>query len=554
MSRHCLLACWALFGLALLTAPGRAQEAEYLGKGPAAWAEDLSSKDPAARRSAVFALGKLGTSAAPWLPRLLKVLREDQSAEVRETAAFALGEIGKGSIRAIQNGDLVPTLAAAVTGDADPLVRRSAAVALGEMGSDAEAGQPALEKAVTDKQPEVRQNAAWALGRIGPGGVMALSRAMTDRDPLVVRDAANSLGLLKDKARPALLQLLAATQNPDTEVKKAALGVLVNLVGPTDRQAYAPLQAALTDRDVDVRRNAALALGNMGGEEASVAVGVLLEALQQKTDKELRQQAAAALKNIGPFAGKAVNALRAALADSSDPGLRKIAALALGGLKTQAAAAVPDLLNTLANPKEVPAVRVEAAVALQAIGNVPAAKGSIPKLVTVLRDPSNPAKVRERTMWALRAHAEELPDHPEVFDALNRIVLEPRTEANRMLRYDSAYILGYFQRAEVAKEVLDVLAEFLKDTDLKIYTGTKAVTGAAGATEKAGGGAGSKELGKGDGRVMAVQALRQIGGARVKTRPDIMRQLQALRDDTQTFIGLREVIQEALGEFKESKQ
>jgi HEAT repeat protein len=550
MKRRHVLAGWAVLGLALLAAPGaaRAQSAQYLGKRADAWARDLTSKDPVARRGAAFALGKIGSPAVGWLRELLRALREDPSPSVRETAAFAVGAICKGSIRASENPELLRALTERLRDDKDALVRRSAAVALGELGSDAESAAADLVKACKDSSPQVRQNAAWALGQVGAGGVTALARALMDRDALVIRDAANSLGRLGEKARPALPELLGATQNADTEVKKAALLALVGLVTPEDKEAYAPLRAALIDRDIDVRRNAALALGNIGGEEASAAVPVLVDALRQRDNPELRRQAAAVLKNIGPYAQSAINPLRGALTDP-DAGLRRNAAVALGGLAKEATSAVPDLVRVLANPKEDADVRVEAAVALSRIGPAPAARDAIPTLVKVLQDAGNPAKVRERTLWALRAHAQELPNHPEVFDTLNRIVREPGTHLNRMLRYDSAFILGHFQKDAVSKEVLDVLSEFLKDTSIKIFKGNEVSTGAATTGERSGREARVVERGIKDGRVMAVQALTKIGRTRVRARQDIMGQLRRLRDDPKTFPELRDQIREALTEF-----
>jgi HEAT repeat protein len=533
MSRHRILGlCTA--GLMLLTVPALARaQGSFLGKRLDAWAAELSSNDPTVRRGAIFALGKMGSSADDLLPQLLKILHDDKSPMVRETAAFSIGEIARNSIRVETQGNLVPALSEALAKDADPLVRRSAAVALGDLGPKGETALPALEKALGDDRPEVRQNVAWALGKIAGNAVTPLRRALRDRDAYVVRDAANAVGELKEAGHPALPELLLACKNSDSEVRKSAVAALVGIVTPDDKEAYGPLTALLNDPDLEARNNAALALGNVGGEGAKAAVPVLVQAFLQKADPELRKQAAAVLKNIGPAAQAALTPLRKALADP-DPELRRNVAVALGGLGTAAVPAFDDLIKVLANPQENPDVRVEAATSLAAIAKAMAQAGDtpnpkyIPELVPIL-GPNTNDKVRERALWVLRIYPNQLPEHQEVFDALLKIVSAPRDRTDKMLRYDAAFMVGAFWREKTPKAALDVLLDFLNDDSIKIYTGTGVASGGVVGAERTGGKASVKDLGKGDGRVMAVLALRRIGPEVVRQRQDIMRQLRALR-------------------------
>ena len=76
-----------------LTTPLPAQT--FLSKDAGAWSQELSASDEARRRSAAFALGKLGSHAREALPALKRKLQEEKEAEVREAIAFALGEIAK---------------------------------------------------------------------------------------------------------------------------------------------------------------------------------------------------------------------------------------------------------------------------------------------------------------------------------------------------------------------------------------------------------------------------------------------------------------------------
>src|SRR5439155_2113722 len=84
--------------------------------------------------------------------------------------------------------------------DGDPRVRRAAAFAIGTFGPRAANTVPALKQALGDKHPGVRQNAAWALGRVQNGVdgacIDELCRLLRDADALVRRDAAGALGAL----------------------------------------------------------------------------------------------------------------------------------------------------------------------------------------------------------------------------------------------------------------------------------------------------------------------------------------------------------------------
>jgi hypothetical protein len=103
-----------------------------------------------------------------------------------------------------------------------------------------------------------------------------------------------------------------------------------------------------------------------------------------------------------------------------------------------------------------------------------------------------------------------------------------------MVRYDCAYLLGMFQEAATPEKTLDVLLEFLKDPEIKIYDG---VTGGP-ARLKEGENPNAKdtqEVGKDDGRIMAVDALARVGAERLARRPDIVAQLRALHSDPRTL-------------------
>ncbi|MGH9115222.1 MAG: HEAT repeat domain-containing protein [Acidimicrobiales bacterium] len=156
-------------------------------------AEDVDAglDDPArqVRARAAEVAAKLGSGAVASLVRALG----DQDGQVVESACFALGEVGP---RALATGGrnssaaAVPALAAVATSHADPLCREAAVAALGAIGDPA--GLSAVLTATSDK-PAVRRRAVLALAPFSGGDVdAALERALSDRD-WQVRQAAEDL-------------------------------------------------------------------------------------------------------------------------------------------------------------------------------------------------------------------------------------------------------------------------------------------------------------------------------------------------------------------------
>lgn len=534
--RRLLLAA-AAWCFVALTAQGQI----FLGKGAQEWMKELEKSDnPAARRNGAFALGKL--AAVDGL-RPLKKAVGDPDAKVREAALFALGEMGKQSIAASRDPELAPLLAKAMA-DREPLVRRSAAYALGCLGADGIVAEPALKDALRDERPEVRQNVVWALGQMGSATASSLRPALGDSDTLVRRDAAAAMVQFDPTTvRPLLNDLLGLCADPHAETRKNALAALVRVVGPEDAKLALPLQKALQDSDDEVKRNAAFALSNIGGKEAAPAVFALLDTLRRGS-VDLKRQSAIALRNIGPDAAPAVGELIKALRDP-DEDLRKNAAFALGGIGAAAEPAVAPLVELLAEPKEARETRVEAAVSLSRIGDVPAAVKAVPTLVKILSDPSVDGTVRERIVWALRVHNVKLRRMDGVFPAMAKVLDEPKGPNNRMLRYDCAYMIGVFQGPDAGPSTLNTLLDFLKDETILIYVNKKS-TVQGGGQETGAGKATVKEVGKDDGRVMAVQALSQIGPAALRKRPDIVDQLRRIGDDAKAIPGLRNDCKELL--------
>ena len=294
MIRHLICLCVIL---SLSTPVLHAQE-KLLGKTADAWAAQLkNASDAKLRRNAGFALGKMGFRAVPVVTQMKIAYAKEKDVKVREAIVFALGEICRESPPLREDRDLETLFLGAIT-EADPYLRRSAAFGLGRMASKSPATFKALEIALADKEPAVRQNAAWAIGQFDAQAVPLLRQALRDEDSLVKRDAAGALLKVTDpdKRSEALKDLLPLCRDASSEVRREALKVLRTIVVSTDKEAIPFLLWALEDRDVENKCNAALTLSNIGGPEAAKALPVLLEAAKTG-DAELRRQSVIALRN-----------------------------------------------------------------------------------------------------------------------------------------------------------------------------------------------------------------------------------------------------------------
>jgi HEAT repeat protein len=561
--------CTAILSAALaiaILAPGRAAPQAYLGKSPAEWQRQLTTKDPRARRDAAFALGKLGRDADDAVGDLLKLLQGDSDKGAREAAAYSLGQICR---RGRTAPEVLAALCKIVSSDGDGTLKRSCAVALGYCASDSGLVREALGKALEDKQfPGVRQNAAWALGEICLRSealpLKELRKGLQDEDKLAKRDAALALGKIlspqighdeaserqrlaqvREQADKAVRDLLACATHDYLELRKAALGALANLPLEEHKAAAVPVLAAACNNDtedLEVRVNAALCLANIGGEEALPAVPVLRSALKNG-DIELKRLVALTLRQLGPTAKPALDDLCRAMTHP-DLELRMNAAYGLGGLKFEGHDAVPDLVKVVCNSKEDYRVRVAAAMSLQTIGGCEQATKAMPDLVRVLDDPKQPPKVRERVLWALRVHKQSLKDNEPFIAALKKILTEPGlgsksdvtgAPTGKMLRYDSAFLVSVLKGREAPDEALDVLKEFLHDNSIRIYKGVQTVATSTGSEGSKSGPGKVIEKTSEDGRIMAIDALGQVGNDRVQARQAIVDQLRAMSVDNSPF-------------------
>jgi HEAT repeat protein len=205
----------------------------------------------------------------------------------------------------------VATLATGVQQSQDANLRQTAAEALGRIGPEAKGAITTLVTILTDSDPNIRQAATEALGKIDPD--WAASQAAknertritalieTFRSTGMPRATAEALGKLSpDGKKEAVPILVAGLKDNDWRFRQ---GVVQGLgeIGLSVQEVLPALIVALKDSDSDVRRVAAQALGG---------------------------------PNIAPGAKEAIPALKVALEDS-DSGVKKAATEALAAITAQ---------------------------------------------------------------------------------------------------------------------------------------------------------------------------------------------------------------------------
>ena len=311
-----------------------------------ALAEALLSQTPTIRGGAAAALARIGPPARSAVPALLRVLRDD-SPLVRQAAGRALanmGSLGESAMSGLVAGldvrdedrhpgvsaalamvgkPAVPVLIAAL-GDPRPQVRANAARALGRMGQSAASAVPALVTALRDGEADVQYAAARALGAVGATAeqtVLALVACLGEPGRL----SAVAGQALQESGRAAVPALATALHDAREPTRQEAARVLGNM-GASAAAADA-LAAALDDPSAGVRSRAGRAFVAVAGRDP-VRAPVLIRLLRGG-DAPVRVAAAGALLDLGARSEEALQLLTNALADA-DPAVRAAAAKSLG--------------------------------------------------------------------------------------------------------------------------------------------------------------------------------------------------------------------------------
>ncbi|HEV8541748.1 MAG TPA: HEAT repeat domain-containing protein [Verrucomicrobiae bacterium] len=213
--------------------------------------EALDDQDYTIRSSACNGLGKLGTNAAPAVPRLANIV-EAETGPITTSASFALYQIGPPA---------VPRLVAMLA-STNRNVRRMAAYALTSPQGASTAPPSALIAAARDPDDHVRWNAAAALSQVidpPPEVERALLEALSDRNPNVRSTAASTFGYRYRFVQRHLPEFISLLQDDSPEVRSKAAFAL-GQAGYRATNAVPPLTGLLADTNRTVSAAAAEAL------------------------------------------------------------------------------------------------------------------------------------------------------------------------------------------------------------------------------------------------------------------------------------------------------
>lgn len=171
----------------------------------------------------------------------------------------------------------------------DPVERGRGAHKLGKMGAKVVPAIPFLIGMLKDKDSEVRQKTAWALGEIkDPRAIEPLIATIRDENLFVQLESARALGRIGD---PVLQTLIAIIKDEKSDIRWEAGWALGQIRDP---RAVEPLITALKDENSFIREWVIKALGDIKDPRA---VEPLIAALKDKYDA-VRRNAAEALGKI----------------------------------------------------------------------------------------------------------------------------------------------------------------------------------------------------------------------------------------------------------------
>ena len=185
-------------------------------------------KNDDVKLKALEGLGSLSTKASFATDAITGILNNgDESSEIREKAAWALGEVWKGH----RNSDISTALAVVNYEKDNDDVRASAAEALGKIGNNA--ARDSLTQIVTnnDENQDVREKAMYALGRMGKPAINLLVNVLNDKEghSTLRNAAAFILGEIGDQT--VVIHLERAVRDKDIDVRTTA-NTMLTLINP----------------------------------------------------------------------------------------------------------------------------------------------------------------------------------------------------------------------------------------------------------------------------------------------------------------------------------
>jgi HEAT repeat protein len=232
-------------------------------------------------------ISSLGWAGTEEDPRAIEALIELARAEGSPTRLRAIGALAKRKAAEAFN-----RLAELLATDQDPDVRGEAAVALGVLG-DARAVEPLVKALARAKeQPAVREKTVAALQALADERALpALQPLLTDEG--LRRPAARALGALGAVALPALLEALDDSRTDSYELDRAIAGMGAAAVGPLIERVEQPERGG--------GHSAVRILGHIDDPRA---VSLLIAMVGRADPAEIRRAAAALANQRAPKAAE----------------------------------------------------------------------------------------------------------------------------------------------------------------------------------------------------------------------------------------------------------
>ncbi|MCG5052586.1 MAG: HEAT repeat domain-containing protein [Myxococcales bacterium] len=237
-----------------------------------------------------------------------------------------------------------------------PVLSRAAAAAIWGTLSQArpEATAKALKVALLDPAPEVRAEAARALGGLKRDGLALLARTLLDSHLEVLRGGLDASVELATGNAPVVIDTLTKGLRL---VRPAWRSEIVGALGRVgDKQAslvLPPLIRAFKEGPGDAKRAVARTLCDLSRSEPQVT-SPYLRLVARDTDGSVRAAAAACLDDLAAGDPKGAARLARELAVAEDPAVRAAAAQSLGRLAKAAPELVAAPLLALASDPQAP--------------------------------------------------------------------------------------------------------------------------------------------------------------------------------------------------------
>ena len=310
------------------------------------------------------ALGRVKRNVAHAAECLVEMLKFDDEA-IRKAVVQGIARLGERAN--LQIDKILDLLENGNSG-----TRIAAAQALGAFANTAPTRSiQYLTRALQDTNPNLRKEAAKALGTIGKhtdSELHDMSTVLQDENAIVREAALQALEILRDRAAPFADQIFSLLTDPDWTVRKAAVKTIVSL---GDQNL---ISTTLINNEPD------LWIGELGVPSSSTlnrkedfrisAVGLLTETLKTDQELQVREAAATALGHIAPttnqeFALGASNELATAARKDINLRVRTAAVQAIGKLGIHAVANIDVLAQAInSGNEEIREAATEAIVSL----------------------------------------------------------------------------------------------------------------------------------------------------------------------------------------------